>query len=125
MRAVKRINTPTAIGIEYQNAAELIVTNTIKICSGPYATDDRASDERIANAFVLFSFCSPNSWDFRGLPIKSLFMDENINYSPPKSVKKLFVPLTSAKSQKKRKFYTNKKSAYKSDFNRPVDTSHF
>ena len=61
------------MGIEYQNATVPSVNNTIKICSGPYATDDKASEERIAKAFVLFSFCSPASVDFKGRPIKNLF----------------------------------------------------
>ena len=67
--------------MEYQNAAAPTVTNTINICSGPYATDDNASEDSIANAFVLLSFCSPNSVDFKGRPIKNLFMDENINFT--------------------------------------------
>ena len=82
LTAVNRINTPIAIGIEYQNATAPNVTNTINICSGPYATEDKASEERIANAFVLFNFCSPNSVDFKGRPIKNLF--RNSLFSPPK-----------------------------------------
>jgi hypothetical protein len=35
-----------------------IVYRIFYYCSGPYATDDKASDERMANAFVLLSFCS-------------------------------------------------------------------
>jgi len=64
--------------MEYQNAATPRVTSTINICSGPYATEDNASDERIANAFVLLSFCSPNSVDFKGLPIKNFLTEETI-----------------------------------------------
>ncbi|MNV98793.1 hypothetical protein D3C71_1940840 [compost metagenome] len=66
------------MGIEYQNAAELIVIRTSKICSGPYATEDKASEERIAKAFVLLIFCSPNSVDLSGLPINTRFKMDNI-----------------------------------------------
>ncbi len=100
MRAVKRINTPTAIGMEYQNATVPNVTNTIKICSGPYATEDKASEERIANAFVLLSFCSPNSLDFKGRPIKNLFMDEIIYCSPPIVLIHYMLPIYILTSQK-------------------------
>ena len=82
---LKVINTPNAIGMEYQNAVAPIVTKTINICSGPYATDERASEDRMANAFVLLSFCSPSSLDFNGRPIKNLFMDPSMFISPPSS----------------------------------------
>jgi hypothetical protein len=53
-----------------------MVASTIKTCSGPYATDESASDERIAKALTLFNFCSPSSFDLSGLPINKRFMDE-------------------------------------------------
>lgn len=53
------MRTPIAIGMEYQNAAALIVAKMIKICSVPYATDESASEESIAKAFNFVSFCSP------------------------------------------------------------------
>ena len=58
------------------------MTRTINICSGPYATDDKASEDKMANAFVLLSFCSPSSVDFNGRPIKNLFNDRNHRCSP-------------------------------------------
>jgi hypothetical protein len=33
-----------------------------------------ASEDKIAKAFVLLSFCSPSSVDFNGLPIKNLLI---------------------------------------------------
>ncbi len=69
MSAVSSTITPAAIGSEYQKATVLIVISTINICSGPYATDDKASDDKMASAFVLLSFCSPNASDLNGLPI--------------------------------------------------------
>ncbi|MGG3559108.1 hypothetical protein ABES23_21065 [Peribacillus frigoritolerans] len=69
--------------MEYQKAAAPTVIRTINICSGPYATEDKASEDNIANAFVLLSFCSPSAFDFKGLPIKNLFIEDNIKYSPP------------------------------------------
>ena len=67
--AANKTTTPIAIGSEYQSAAALTATNTMSICSGPYATDDKASDDKIANAFVLDKRFSLNSVDFSGLPL--------------------------------------------------------
>jgi len=75
--AANKNSTPMAIGIEYQKAITLIVASTISICSVPYATDDKASEERIANAFKILSFCSPNAVDFNGRPIKNLLTEES------------------------------------------------
>jgi hypothetical protein len=59
-----------------------IVASTNRICSVPYATEDSASEDKIASAFSLLSLCSPRAADFKGLPINSLFIEENM-FSPP------------------------------------------
>ncbi|AZV44863.1 hypothetical protein BAOM_4283 [Peribacillus asahii] len=72
---------------------------------------------------VLLSFCSPNSLDFKGRPIKNLFIDENIYYSSPIVFIHYMLLISTIISQKVP--YSQKKSAYKSSLNRPVDTSFF
>ena len=71
--ANKRTNTTAAIGIEYQIAAADKVTRTVVICSGPYATDDIASEESMANALNLVKCVCPSSRVFNGFPIKTRF----------------------------------------------------
>ncbi|MNP50038.1 hypothetical protein D3C76_1442680 [compost metagenome] len=80
---VSRASTAMEIGMEYHKAAKPSVISTIRICSVPYATEDKASEDRMASAFSLLSFSSPSSWDFIGLPIKNRFTRNNIVFSPP------------------------------------------
>jgi hypothetical protein len=56
--------------------------NTSKICSGPYATDDIASEDSIASAFFFPGFYSPNSVDFKGRPIKNRLSADNMSALP-------------------------------------------
>ena len=59
------------MGNVYQDAIAPTTDKVIKICSGPYATEDNASEDKIAKSLKVtyFSFLSLY---FLGLPIISL-----------------------------------------------------
>jgi hypothetical protein len=49
-----------------------IAVGVLVLLTALILSDDNASEDKIAKAFVLLSFCSPSSVDFNGLPIKNL-----------------------------------------------------
>ncbi|MDG0792824.1 hypothetical protein OMP38_19585 [Cohnella ginsengisoli] len=78
----KSPSTASEIGTEYQTAANPAAMSTSRICSVPYATDDRASDDSTASALNFPSFAPSISALFMGRPISNRFTLLTMGLSP-------------------------------------------
>ena len=58
IKAASKISTAPAIGKVYHEATAPTTDRVIKICSGPYATEDNASEDKIAKPLNLVIFSS-------------------------------------------------------------------